>query len=81
MSDLIDRENLIQDSEDALSWEMLGYINRAEKIDAEPVIRCKDCKYYQQTGFPEGFGWCYFNHHGFKDNDFCSGAKMDKEAE
>ena len=33
-------------------------------IEAEPVVRCKDCKWYS---------WCsYHDRMRWKDNDFCS---------
>ena len=50
-------------------------INDAPVIDAVPVVRCKDCEYYQKDGFPDHFGWCYRHHHGFEDSDFCSYGK------
>lgn len=54
-------------------------IRDAPVIDAEPVVRCKDCKYHQ-----------YFNGKIFcgkvllrvEKNHYCSyGAKMDEEQE
>lgn len=47
----------------------------APTIDAEPVIRCNMCKYYEaDTGF------CYYHDHGMDWDGFCSrGAKMDGE--
>ena len=52
-------------------------------VDAVEVVRCKDCKHYEET-YP-GYGYCY--HWDYEDgsspnavesDDFCSsGAKMD----
>ena len=43
-------------------------------IDAEPVVRCKDCKHYN------GHRWCLYFADSVHDDDYCSyGAKMDLE--
>ena len=45
-------------------------------IDAEPVVRCKDCKHYN------GHRWCLYFADSVQDDDYCSyGAKMDKEGQ
>jgi hypothetical protein len=55
-------------------------IKRLPTIDAEPVVRCKDCKQYNTTGCSEGLGWCESMDRGVHDDFYCScGAKMDKE--
>lgn len=42
-------------------------------IDAVPVIRCKDCKYYRRTEeIHLGSGTCDFVEMVRLDNDFCS---------
>ena len=43
-------------------------------VDATPVVRCKDCKYYNTNGWAEGFGWCERNGdgHGSNDSWFCA---------
>ena len=58
-------------------------INELPTVDAVEVVRCKDCKHYEET-YP-GYGYCY--HWDYEDgsspnavesDDFCSsGAKMD----
>lgn len=43
-------------------------------IDAESVVRCKDCKHYN------GHRWCLYFADSVHDDDYCSyGAKMDLE--
>lgn len=34
-------------------------------IDAVPVVRCRDCVYWNDR-------WCYINDGYFEDDDFCS---------
>ena len=58
-------------------------IGNQPTVDAVEVVRCKDCKHYEET-YP-GYGYCY--HWDYEDgsspnavesDDFCSsGAKMD----
>ena len=59
------------------------FIDTAPTIDAVPVVRCKDCRYYQDNngGYPNAdCKWC-------KDetpdaNDYCScGERKDKDDE
>ena len=59
-------------------------IKKQPTIDAEPVIRCYECKYF--TEFEKGFssdwdGSCrYWNTHSTVYSNFCGcGARMDKE--
>lgn len=48
------------------------------KVDAVEVVRCKDCKHYDNS---EGICWCHLNSkfykwgtdwHGFPEDGFCS---------
>lgn len=91
-NDLISRSALLEDFE----WIRMtvGYgsvsdiddaierIKKAPAVDAEPVVRCKDCVEYIHWG-DDGNRICgrigsYFGN--TKPNDFCSrGAKMDVE--
>lgn len=52
-------------------------LNQAPTIDAVPVVRCKDCKYF--TLSPYGCGkWEFDMEHGDEQNNFCSyGKKRD----
>lgn len=50
-------------------------------VDAEPVVRCNDCKYYSADGW--GFGNCYrpnVDYLRMKDNSFCSEGERKEDA-
>lgn len=65
---------------DALVWKiktekggtpaMLVAVNSIPTVDAVPVVRCKDCKEYDEEqhwcGIRDSYGWDY------KPNDYCS---------
>lgn len=51
MGRYVNVENFIQDYEVMLTWEMLFALNRSA-VDAEEVIRCKECKNW--APFKEG---------------------------
>lgn len=36
------------------------------------VVRCKDCKHYNEVGCANGFGWCERFNYGQTDEQFCS---------
>lgn len=57
----------------------LKAVQNQPTIDAEPVVRCKDCKHR----FPEhGRHFCRVLDRNTKDTFYCRyGAKMDEEAE
>lgn len=40
----------------------------------EPVVRCRDCKYYNTTGCGVGFGWCEDSvvNNGTCDDFYCA---------
>ena len=48
-------------------------IDKMPTIEAEPVIKCKDCKYFHDYGY--GVKNCWGNGGGMKDDDFCSQAE------
>lgn len=59
----------------------LDEIRRAPTVDAEVVVRCKDCKYYKEGRVLAPNKFCFrINHptepgkigYNFADNDFCS---------
>lgn len=63
-------------------------IDNMPTIDAEPVVRCKNCKYFTNNIADENLRKNFCDRiqvncfHPVKENDFCSyGAKMDEEAE
>ena len=53
------------ESYEEIDWEtgayhdvIVNFIGEAPTIDAVPVVRCKDCRFYNTTGCQTGFGWC-----------------------
>ena len=58
--------------------ELIARINNAPAVDSVEVVRCKDCKHYDNS---EGIQWCHLNSkfytggfdwHSFPENGFCS---------
>ena len=50
-------------------------VRKAPKVDAVEVVRCKDCKHYN-----EGFCVGYHAHHDTMPDDFCSyGERKDDD--
>lgn len=55
--------------------DFCGWLDDAEIIDAVPVVRCKDCKFWRDDNpRVNGFHCCYRMHNIFpmKESDFCS---------
>ena len=52
-------------------------IRDAPTIDAVPVIRCKDCKYYEEQD--ETIGTCLLTESGAHVKGYCSWAEMKEE--
>lgn len=50
-------------------------------VDAVPVVRCRDCKYYNITCCSPGFGWCERSghNHGTTDYWFCADGVMEHD--
>ena len=48
-------------------------VDRQKTIDAVPVIRCKDCKYYRKDRF-----MCDLTKYACTENDFCSWAEREE---
>ena len=66
-----------------------GHIHQAPTIDAVPVVRCKDCRYYLMwSDIPDQYGDCYTYLSclfwvtdnnilpSVKPNDFCSYGEL-----
>lgn len=52
---------------------LLGLIDEAPTVDAVEVVRCKDCKHYDEI--KHGYGWCCKcndRHEYAKDEEYCS---------
>lgn len=58
-------------------------IDKAQTIDAVPVVRCKDCKYSDWYTAMNGKHLCYCTEHGssgHNESDYCSyGEREDNE--
>ena len=59
---------------EAVLMYVLNNINAAQAIDAVPVIRCRDCKYYMPDHI-FGHSTCADDGCVRKPNDFCSDAE------
>ncbi len=62
-----------------LEWEpslVLRAINEAPEVDPLPVVRCKNCKYYNTIGCSKGFGWCESMDRGVSDDFYCANGKQ-----
>ena len=55
-------------------------IEAAPTVDAVPVVRCRECKYWKPTGSKAGYsfsymeyiGGCEFTRYCCRESDFCS---------
>lgn len=43
------------------------------------LIRCKDCKYYQQGRNADEWLWCMMNHHYTDEEKYCAWAERKEE--
>lgn len=67
--------------------EMLDRIDAEPTIDAVPVVRCKDCKYYREGKLLSPQKFCFRLRgkggeaigYNFAEDDFCSYAERIKE--
>ena len=63
-------------------FELLGCVENCPTIDAVPVVRCKDCKYYNTIGCSKGLGWCENIDWGVCEDFYCANGKhLNKERE
>lgn len=85
MARLIDADALIKTlNEEKIKFnaDVNYYILNAPTIDAEPVIRCKDCAFYwyqklKQDGTPDkryNPSYCYYWGKGRNPDEYCSRA-------
>ncbi len=54
-------------------------IMKLPTVDAVPVIRCKDCKYYQHGKNADDWLWCMMNHHYTDEEKYCAWAERKEE--
>jgi hypothetical protein len=84
---LSDADKLVARLNDLYEWcrderrsgieQAMCMVHEAPTVDAEPVVRCKDCEYFDSR---EITGYCYLSEDIWKPNDFCSyGKRRDGE--
>ena len=57
--------------------QYINWLNHAPTVDAVPVIRCKDCKYYEEQD--ETIGTCLLTESGAHIKGYCSWAEWSEE--
>ena len=67
---------------DFILWnKIMKCIDKVPEVDAVPVVRCKDCKYFDHSDFGKGEEyWCkhfvstddYTHSHKVIEDDFCA---------
>ena len=66
---LIDADALPKYTGYALSADEVAMaVENAPTIDAVPVVRCKDCKWWDKTD--NGFGYCMAMKHGYMSENW-----------
>ncbi len=86
-ADAVDYENIACSQTD-LRW-LHRIFEKQPTIDAVPVVRCKDCKWYKEGNLLAPTKFCFRLKHpkedrqigyAYSDDDFCSyGERMGKE--
>jgi hypothetical protein len=71
-----------QGLEASKSQYLIEFLERAQTVDAVPVVRCKECKYKEQARVnKKGFLVCPASGMEITDGDFCSyGERRESEA-
>lgn len=82
---LIDAERIVyswiidKDGEEHDGITLQSIIDKMPTVDAEPVVRCKDCKYWEyDVIFPDG--WCRGKHQG-NPSWFCADGERREDAD
>ena len=60
----------------AMAVEM---IRDAQTVDAVPVVRCKDCKQWDEEGSYMGRGWCGYQMKSTGPRYFCADGEKGEE--
>lgn len=55
------------------------HFNNAPTVDAEEVVRCKDCKYYEETD--SRIGTCLLTISGAEVGGFCAWGEIKDETD
>lgn len=63
----------------AQSYALMEALDKVPTIDAVPVIRCKDCKYYEETD--SRIGTCLLTISGAEVNGFCAWGERGEDAD
>ncbi len=91
MAEYIEREALIEHlKKDPLfdlveRYGITGVIESIPAADVRPVVRCRDCKHYEQLDLfrnsPVWSGMChYWNSHATREDGFCFKAAKKEES-
>ena len=84
MTRLIDADTLIESLNEFpfVQTAMMMHVNSQQTIDAVPVIRCKDCKYYEPDLYANPWGVCCHREwivndtgHGVDEDGYCYRAE------
>lgn len=78
---LIDADALIKKvkEEGAYDYVYSKKIAEAPTIDAVEVVRCRDCKNWEEYEGDEGYGHCELFIHYMKDDNFCGHGERKTE--
>lgn len=86
MTDYIEREAAISETRKPriTDAELRRRLAELPAADVVPVVRCKDCRFWDANDPEDGWGWCNNSAIGEwerKENCYCAyGAKMEGEA-
>lgn len=78
---LIDADALLEKMKRTSRYFQIKFdIEEAPTIEAEPVVRCKECKHWKPSGSKAGnsfsdmeyIGGCEFTNYFRRESDFCS---------
>lgn len=78
---LIDADALLEKMKRTSRYFQVKFdIEEAPTIEAEPVVRCKECKHWKPSGSKAGnsfsdmeyIGGCEFTNYCRRESDFCS---------
>ena len=81
MPRLIDADALLEKMKRTSRYFQIKFdIEEAPTIEAEPVVRCKECKHWKSSGSKAGnsfsdmeyIGGCEFTNYCRRESDFCS---------
>ena len=75
-----DQEEPLVLCQETLSEDAIALLKEQEARvlkESVPVVRCKDCKYYNTAGCDDGCGWCERDGDGYESFDdwFCAGGE------